>query len=110
MEKMTNEQAIEILHELDGTIYETQQEALNIAINALKENQKFKELLEYKSEVLGDLDEENKKLKDIIHKIEIELEDLNSVPWQTKDVLAVALESIDNIINSYGEEKNEKEN
>ena len=34
---MTKEQAIEVLHELDGTIYETQQVALDMAIKALEQ-------------------------------------------------------------------------
>lgn len=36
-EKMTKEQAIEILHELDRTIYETQQVALDMAIKSLEQ-------------------------------------------------------------------------
>ena len=34
---MSTEQAIEVLHELDGTIYDTQQVALDMAINALEQ-------------------------------------------------------------------------
>lgn len=81
---------------------------MNVAL--LDANERLKVELEYKSEVLGDLDEENKKLKDIIHEIKNEFEELGSVPWQTNDVFAIALENIDNIINSLGEEKNEEEN
>ncbi len=36
---MTKEQAIEVLHELDGRIYETQQVALDMAIKALEQNE-----------------------------------------------------------------------
>jgi hypothetical protein len=34
---MTKEQAIEVLHELDGSLYETQQVALDMAIKALEQ-------------------------------------------------------------------------
>lgn len=34
---MTKEQAIEVLHELDGSLYETQQVALDLAIKALEQ-------------------------------------------------------------------------
>jgi len=37
---MTKEQAIEVLHELDGSLYETQQVALDMAIKALEQDNK----------------------------------------------------------------------
>ena len=38
---MSTEQAIEVLHELDGTIYDTQQVALDMAIKALETVKEF---------------------------------------------------------------------
>lgn len=38
---MTKEQAIEVLHELDGSLYETQQVALDMAIKALEIVEEF---------------------------------------------------------------------
>lgn len=120
---LTDEQCINSILEVLGNESNFQQyteEIQKLKDNALNEHlmnvalldaiERLKIELEYKSEVLGDLDEENKKLRDIIHEIKNEFEELGSVPWQTKDVIAVALENIDNIINSLGEEKNEKEN
>jgi len=37
---MTREQAIEVLHELDGSLYETQQVALDMAIKSLEQDNK----------------------------------------------------------------------
>jgi len=37
---MTKEQAIEVLHELDGSLYETQQVALDMAIKSLEQDNK----------------------------------------------------------------------
>lgn len=120
---LTDEQCInsilEILCNESSNFQQYTEDIQKLKDNALNEHlmnvalldaiERLKVELEYKSEVLRDLDEENKKLKDVIHEIKNEFEELSAVPWQTKDVFAVALESIDNIINSLGEEKNEEE-
>lgn len=45
---MTKEQAIEVLHELEGTIYETQQLALGMAIQSLEERKQGKWIIDDK--------------------------------------------------------------
>ena len=62
---MTKEQAIEVLHELDGSLYETQQVALDMAIKALEQQASDCVSLEVYKQVAWERDIAIEQLKEL---------------------------------------------
>lgn len=69
---MTREEAIEVLHELDGQLYETQIVALKMAIKALEQDTVSKE--SYDHDLRKELELKIDKLKRQLDKIRTEIE------------------------------------